>query len=124
MFGFTFSIFLEDCRTSSKTEPTPVSVAQNVLIAGHSYASRLRRFMAKTNIQTFELYAGRTKCYFSCKGGATIPKLGRNGLFDKLAEHRLCSLIFEIGTNDLDSTMADAAKLARDLCSVSVALRS
>ena len=62
-----------------------MSSAQNMLIAGYSYASRLHSFMAKTNRQDFEFNAGRTKCYFSCKCGATMPKLGRNGLFDKLA---------------------------------------
>ena len=78
--------------------------------------------MAKTNRQKFN--AGRTKCYFSCKDGATIPKLGRNGLFDQLAEYRPCLLILEIGTNDLDLSMADPAKLARDPFSVGEALRS
>ena len=82
-------------------------MAQNVLIAGHSYVSRLQRFMTKTNRQN---------------GG--WPKCGRSGLFNKLAEHRPCLLILEIGTNDLDSTMADAAKLARDLFSVGETLRS
>ena len=68
--------------------------------------------------------AERTRCYFSCKDGATIPKLGRNCLFDQLAEHRPCLLILELGMNDLDLSMADAAKLARDPFLVGEALRS
>ena len=71
--------------------------------------------MPKTIIQNFEFIAGLTKCYFSYKGGATIPTLGLSGLCDKLAGHRPCLLILVIGTNDLDSTMADTAKLDR-LC--------
>ena len=108
-----------------------MSMAQNVLIAGHSYVSCLQSFMAKTNRQHFKFNAGCTKCYFSCKGGATIPKLGHNGLFDKLIQHCPYLLILEIGTNDLDSTMADAAKLGRDLfhftfnavCTVAITLK-
>lgn len=93
---------------------------EQVLYAGHSYVTRLHKFMVKTNRENFEFNPRRTQVKLSGRGGATIPKLVSNGLFEKLAEQRPIVLIFDVGTNDIDRRGADAIKLATDLVRLAV----
>ena len=59
-----------------------------------------------------ECTTARTECNYSCRGGDTIAKFFANGLFVKLAKHRLRRVIFGV---DQDKCWADAAELAGDL---------
>ena len=81
----------------------------SVLLVDHSYFSRLMRSMRDTNR---EFTTARTECNYSCRGGDTIAKLVANGLFVKLAKHRLHRVIFCV---DQDKCWAGAAELAGDL---------
>ena len=84
-------------------------LAGSVLLVDHSYFLRLMRSMRDTNR---EFTTARTECSYPCRGGATIAKLVANGLFVKLAKHRLRRVIFGV---DRDKCWADAAELAGDL---------